>query len=227
MRILILIDAKNFENGFFNLCRKRGKFRYIDFYKLNNFIIEYLRMNLQYKDCELLHLRTYFYTGEYTDLLIKKIEKYLEEHPEETDIIKSLLEKCKKEQEKQKTFFNFAKNYYFFEVKAKPLQFSYSDTKIIQKGVDVQLASDLVDFTHKNTFDIAVVLSGDIDLLESVKIAKSMGKHIILFGDESVTAEEMKKYSDIFINLGRFTEDQIDKFSHIPKNKDKNLLDIN
>lgn len=222
MRVLILIDAKNFENGFIRLCKKAEEFRYVDFYKLNNFIIDYLKHNLQYKDFLLSHLRTYFYTGEYTDLLIRKIERYLSESPEKADIIQNILAKCKKEQEKQRTFFNFAKNYYFFEIKSKPLQFSYSDNKIIQKGVDVQLAVDLVDFAHKNIFDIAVLLSGDIDLLESIKTIKSMGKQIILFGNSSVTAEEMKKESDIFIDIGRFTSEQLDKFSHIAKGKEIN-----
>ena len=224
MRVLILIDAKNFENGFINLCKQKREFRYVDFYKLYNFILDYLKINLQYKNCQLTHLRTYFYTGEYTDKLIEKIEKYSQDNPEKDDVLKELIEKCTKEQEKQKTFFSYAKNYYFFEVKPKPLQFSYSGLRVMQKGVDVQLAVDLVDFTHKDIFDIAVLLSGDIDLLESVKTSKSMGKHVIIFGDESVTAEEMKKEADMFINIGRFTDEQLNKFSHIPMNKEENQL---
>jgi len=217
MRVLVLIDAKNFENGFFNLCRGIGQFRYIDFYKLNNFILDYLKNNLQYKNCNLTHLRTYFYTGEYTDKLIEKIENYLSKNPDKTDILRDLIDKCKREKEGQKIFFNYAKNYYFFEVKLKPLQFSFSDLKVIQKGVDVQLAVDLVDFTHKNVYDVCVLLSGDIDLLESVKTAKSMGKQIVLLGDASVTAEEMKKESDMFIDIGRFNQEQLNKFSHEKK----------
>ena len=215
MRVLILIDAKNFEQGVIDIYKKRKEFRFIDFYKLNNFIMDYLKGNLQYKNCQLTHLRTYFYTGEYTNKLIEKIERYYESSPDEKDIIKSLLEKCKKEQEKQNTFFNYAKNYYYFETKTKPLQFSYSDIKVMQKGVDVQLAVDLVDFTHKNLFDIAVILSGDIDLLESVRTSKGMGKQIIIFGNSSVTAEEMKRNADLFIDIGRFSEEQLNKFTHI------------
>lgn len=217
MRVLILIDTKNFEQGVFNLCEKRREFRFIDFYKLNNFILSYLKNNPQYKDCNLVHLRTYFYTGEFTDKLTERIQKTLEKYPEKKEEIELLLEKTKKDKEKQVNFFRLAKDYYFFEVKSKPLQFSPSDLKIFQKGVDVQLAADLVDFTHKNIFDVAVILSGDIDILESIKIAKGMGKHIILFANQSVTAEEMKKYSDFFIDLNRFTKEQLDQFSHIPK----------
>jgi uncharacterized LabA/DUF88 family protein len=58
-----------------------------------------------------------------------------------------------------------------------------SDGKYHEKGVDVQIACDLVDFTHKDIYDIVVLLSGDVDLLEAVKIAKGMGKHVIIFGD--------------------------------------------
>lgn len=217
MRVLILIDAKNFENGVINLCKERGEFRFIDFNRLNMFLLNYLKNNIQYKNCNLSHVRTYFYTGQYTDSLIKKIERYLERKPEETDVIQPIIKRCKKEQEKQENFFKIAKNYYFFEIKAKPLQFSYSDTKIFQKGVDVQLAVDLVDFAHKDVYDVAILLSGDIDLLESVINAKNMGKQIIVFGDESVTAEEIKRVADIFIDIHKLKEEELNKFTHISK----------
>ena len=77
MRVLILIDAKNFEQGFFNLCNNRKEFRFIDFYKISNFILQYLKNNVQYKEMSLEHLRTYFYTGEYSENLLQKIEKLL------------------------------------------------------------------------------------------------------------------------------------------------------
>ena len=219
MRVLILIDAKNFEQGVFNISERLNEFRFVDFYKVNNFVMDYLRKNLQYKNCELLHLRTYFYTGEFTDKLIVKIQHSLEKNPEKIKEITLLLEKCKKDQKIQEEFFRRAKSYYFFEVKSKPLQFSPVDVKIFQKGVDVQLASDLVDFTHKNVFDIAVILSGDIDLLESIKIAKGMGKQSIIVGDKSVTAEEMKKIADLYVDIGKLEKEELNRFTHIPINK--------
>lgn len=220
MRVLILVDAKNFEQGIFNLSERRKEFRFVDFYKLNLFIMDYLRSNIQYKNCNPVHIRTYFYTGEFTDNLIEKISRTLERYPERKGELEIILQKAKKNREKQAKFFKLAKDYYFFELRSKPLQFSTSDLKILQKGVDVQLAADLVDFTHKNVFDIAVILSGDIDLLESIKIAKNMGKQVFIFGDESVTAEEMKKHADVFINIGRFTEEQLNQFTHIPKSNE-------
>ena len=212
---MILIDAKNFEQGIFSLSETRKEFRFIDFYKISNFIVQYLKNNFQYRECELEHLRTYFYTGEFTDKLIEKIQRTLDKSNKNKETIEKILEKAKKNREKQAKFFKIARDYYFFEIRAKPLQFSQSDLKILQKGVDVQLATDLVDFTHKDVFDVAVILSGDIDLLESIKIAKNYGKHVIIFGNEEVTAEEMKKYADLFIDINRFTKEQLDKFTHI------------
>lgn len=218
MKVVIFVDARNFEQGFYSLCRKREEFRYIDFYKINSFIMKYLGANFQYTQAFLHHVRTYFYTGEFTDNLIKKIEKFAAGVVNKEEIEK-MLTKAKKDYEKQSMFFRLAKNYYFFEIKTKPLQFSPSERKIAQKGVDVQLAVDLVDFSHKDVFDIAVVLSGDIDLLESIKTVKNMGKQVIIFGENETTADEMKKYADLFVDIGRFTTEQLNAFSHIPQIK--------
>ena len=66
-------------------------------------------------------------------------------------------------------------------------------------------------------YDVAILLSGDIDLLESVINAKNMGKQIIVFGDESVTAEEIKRVADIFIDIHKLKEEELNKFTHISK----------
>lgn len=215
MKVLILIDAKNFEQGVINASKRRNEFRFIDFHKVKNFVLEYLKNNPQYENIQLSLLRTYLYTGEYTNSLIEKIEKQSEKDKYNKKL-KELLDHSKKKYAIQKNFIKFSKSYYFFELRLKPLQFSSIDYAVFQKGVDVQLASDLVDFTHKNIYDISVLLSGDVDLLESIKIVKGMGKHIIIFSDANITAEEMKRHADLFIDMGRFSEEQLNRFTHIP-----------
>lgn len=130
------------------------------------------------------------------------------------ELLKKMIEKVKKNKKIQTEFLKLARDYYFFEIRDKPLQFSPSTLKILQKGVDVQLAVDLVEFAYKNTFDIAVILPGDIDLIELVRTAKNLGKHIIIFGDESVTSIEMRREADIYINLRRFDDKQLDQISN-------------
>jgi uncharacterized LabA/DUF88 family protein len=47
-----------------------------------------------------------------------------------------------------------------------------------EKGSDVNLATHLVHDAHLDRFDLAVIISNDSDLLEAVKIVKSLGKRV-------------------------------------------------
>ena len=225
MRVIILIDADNFTNGLVNVSKSKKQFRYVDYYKINKFVIEYLRKNLQYKDCDIQHLRTYYYTGKFTENLISRMECVLQKEKDASRkaALSTLIEKAKKSKKIQTEFLKLAKDYYYFEIRDKPLQFSPSTLKIFQKGVDVQLAVDLVEFAYKNTFDIAVILSGDIDLIESVRTTKNLGKHVIIFGDESVTSVEMRREADMYINLRRFDDKQLNQISHIKRDSEQGI----
>ncbi len=50
--------------------------------------------------------------------------------------------------------------------------------KTEEKGSDVNLATHLVHDGHLDRFDLAVIISNDSDLLEAVKIVKSLGKQV-------------------------------------------------
>ncbi len=187
--------------------------------------MQYLSQNWQYTNTKLQHIRTYYYTGRYTENLINRIEHTYNKEKDELKKteLKNKIEKIRKSKELQNQFLQKAKDYYFFEIRDKPLQFSPSTYKIFQKGVDVQLAVDLVEFAYKNAFDIAVILSGDIDLIESIRTAKNLGKHVIIFGNKDVTAIEIRREADFFIDLSRLTEEQLNQISHIKKEKNQEI----
>ena len=67
MKVLILIDAKNFEQGVINASKRRNEFRFIDFHKVKNFVLEYLKNNPQYENIQLSLLRNYLYTDKTVD----------------------------------------------------------------------------------------------------------------------------------------------------------------
>lgn len=46
----------------------------------------------------------------------------------------------------------------------------------VEKGLDASLAVDMVAFAHQ--YDVAVVVSGDADMLPSIRYCKSLGKHV-------------------------------------------------
>jgi len=49
----------------------------------------------------------------------------------------------------------------------------------VEKMVDVYLATDLVDLCHRDEFDVAYLVSGDVDLAPAVDIVMGRGKEII------------------------------------------------
>ncbi|MBI2135788.1 NYN domain-containing protein [Candidatus Woesearchaeota archaeon] len=120
---------------------------------------------------------------------MKRIEDALKKDPANENL-KRILESAKHNRVGQVDFYKKASSYYYFEIRKKPLQFT-SSKGIFQKGVDVQLAVDLVSFAHQNVYDIAVIFSGDIDLLESLKTVKNLGKQVIIFSHYRNIAEKL------------------------------------
>jgi uncharacterized LabA/DUF88 family protein len=212
MRVAIFVDSENFRANINCINEERKQSRYIDWHKINLFVIEYLSKNKQYKNEKLSHVRTYIYTGEYTENLFRKIEDAIQTH-QNKETLKKILESAKRNNEGQIEFYKKAAAYNFFEIRKKPLQFTTSKG-IFQKGVDVQLAVDLVSFAHQNIYDIAVVFTGDIDLLESLKTIKNLGKHVILFSHYKNVAVEMKREADMYVNLQNLEDKQLDEISH-------------
>ncbi|MBI2574405.1 NYN domain-containing protein [Candidatus Woesearchaeota archaeon] len=211
------MDSENFRASISCINEERKQDRYIDWHKMNLFVLDYLSNNPQFKNEKLSHIRTYVYTGEYTEHLIKRIEDALKKGPE-NDTLKRILDSAKRNREGQIDFYKKAGSFYFFEIRKKPLQFTPSKG-IFQKGVDVQLAVDLVSFAHQNIYDIAVIFSGDIDLLESLRTVKNLGKQVIIFSHYKNIAVEMKREADMHINFQNMTDKQLDGISHIFQKK--------
>lgn len=55
-----------------------------------------------------------------------------------------------------------------------------------EKGVDIQLATDMITHSFKNNYDIAVLVAGDNDYVGALQSVKDNGKHVevALFGKE-------------------------------------------
>ncbi len=217
---MIFLDYNNFTHNITQINRERTQDRILDLHKIHKFVIKYLSKNLQYTNVHLKHVRTYLYTGEYTQALFKRIRDAIKktERDLEKARYRNILEKAEKRHEGQKKFFEKAKTYYFFEIRKKPLQYTL-DKGIFQKGVDVQLAVDLVSNAYLNNYDVAVLFSGDIDLLESIRTVKNLGKHVIIFSHEINIAKDMVREGDLIVNLKKLHDKQLDEFTHIFQKK--------
>ena len=208
---MVFIDDSNFRASISTLKYERKQDRVIDYYKIHSFIIKYLSKNKQYKNQNLFHVRTYVYTGEYTDQLLQRIKKSGR---------KELLEETERRKYGQKEFFFKANLYPFVEIRKKPLQFVNSKG-IFQKGVDVELAVDLVSNAFNNTYDTAVLFSGDVDLIESLKLVKNLGKQVIVFSHKKQMSRGLLKEVDYYIDFQKLEDDFLNEFTHIFQKKSK------
>lgn len=75
------------------------------------------------------------------------------------------------------------------------------DNKIREKGVDVQLAIDLVIGAVENLYDIAIIVSSDTDLIPAIKYIKSKGKVVEYVGFSSAPSFGMIKEADVRVLL--------------------------
>lgn len=194
-----------------------------------NFIMEYLENTIGWKKYTPRLIRTYIYTGEYTKSLMGNLKSKLTRTKKRTDLneeekkakinhLESIIKIAKENKELQRAEFNEMEKFDFVELRAKPLKFIKG--RLQQKGVDVQLAVDLVYNCFSENYDVAVVCSGDSDLIESIKLVKNEGTKVLLFSD-SKAAMDMKKYCDLFINIHNLDTTTLNKFSKVIKKEDK------
>ena len=198
MRLMIFLDLDNFRQSLF----RRDKKRFFDFGKFQYFLIRLLNRDFNFTKCldESL-IRTYAYTGEFTQRLLKKINN-------EEEIIK-----YRTRMEAQERFFDKIKGFNYFELKTLPLK--YENGKLFQKGIDVQMAVDLVYHAFSNNFDVVVLCSGDIDLKEAISLVKKLGKKVIIMSHRKLASKEIVKEADLFINIEELTDEQLNEFSRI------------
>ncbi len=71
-----------------------------------------------------------------------------------------------------------------------------------EKGVDVQLATDMITHAFKNNYDVAILVAGDNDYVGAIQAVKDNGKHVevALFGQES-TSRQLRDVADRIIAL--------------------------
>src|SRR3989344_4353008 len=121
----------------------------------------------------------------------------------------------------QKKLFDYIKTIPFTELRTTPLVTRQGI--IQQKGVDAKFSTDLKLLAQSNAFDVAILLTGDADLKESIKLIRERyGKLVFLVAYVSPIQEE-KVYNtisenllnacDYFINLCDLTESDIQQIS--------------
>ncbi len=71
-----------------------------------------------------------------------------------------------------------------------------------EKGVDIQLATDMITHSFKNNYDVAILVAGDNDYVGAIQAVKDNGKNleVALFGKER-TSMQLRKVTDKVITI--------------------------
>ncbi len=71
-----------------------------------------------------------------------------------------------------------------------------------EKGVDIQLATDMITHGFRDNYDVAILIAGDSDYVGAIQAVKDNGKHveIALFGKEQ-TSRPLRVVGDKIITL--------------------------
>lgn len=100
-------------------------------------------------------------------------------------------------------------------VKTSPLrrreyECSYCGEKLythIEKGVDVALVTDMLALAFQNTYDTAIVVSGDNDLVAAVKEIQRLGKRVEVAAFSVGMGKELKMTADLYVCLDEISEE--------------------
>jgi len=75
---------------------------------------------------------------------------------------------------------------------------------LVQKGVDVHMAVQMIEYAVKGTCDVLILVSGDSDFVPAIQLVKDLGKHVEIAVVEGQPSFEIQKAGDktIIINDG-------------------------
>lgn len=90
----------------------------------------------------------------------------------------------------QRKFIKYLKHVGYV-VQLKPIQ-ETSEGKKKQKGVDISMFSDIVGLAEVDAYDTAIIVSGDRDFLDAVRMLKELGKKSEVWSFKKSLAKSLK-----------------------------------
>lgn len=109
------------------------------------------------------------------------------------------IEDGKKQYEDQQKFFLKLETLPYFTVRYGRLE-KRPRGGVVEKGVDVKIAVDMLQLAYSNVYDTAILVSGDGDFAYAIEAVKDLGKHVEVayFWARSF---HLRKACDKFISL--------------------------
>ncbi len=74
---------------------------------------------------------------------------------------------------------------------------------MVEKGVDVMIASDLIAHAYEDHYDTAILVSGDADFFPALQVVKDTGKQVEVAAFDSNLSSEAARFSDVIIKFDK------------------------
>ncbi|MFC1902326.1 NYN domain-containing protein [Chloroflexota bacterium] len=103
----------------------------------------------------------------------------------------------------QQAFFTSVNAIPYSELRLGRLVYNnWPSTPPYEKGIDVQLATDMITHNFKNNYDVGILVAGDNDYVGAVQAVKDNGKHIevSLFGKQG-TSRQLREAADRVVTI--------------------------
>ncbi|HEX6904474.1 MAG TPA: NYN domain-containing protein [Thermoanaerobaculia bacterium] len=72
---------------------------------------------------------------------------------------------------------------------------------VVEKGIDVRVATDMLWQAHNNVYDTAILVSGDADYVPAVEAVKAIGKHVEVAFVNQGRSMALQQAADRFVPL--------------------------
>lgn len=99
----------------------------------------------------------------------------------------------------QQRFLERLRHLWYFHVKLGRLM--PRQGTVVERGVDVNIAVDMLKYAFSNAYDTAILVSGDGDFATAVDAVKDLGKHVENAYFESGRSQELQTACDAFVRL--------------------------
>lgn len=93
-----------------------------------------------------------------------------------------------------------------FRVDAKPLRMR-GENRLVEKGADIGLATELVARGFDDSYEVAVVVTGDSDFERSIRHVQDRGKIVEVASFDSQIGSDLKQIADDYHEIDEFAED--------------------
>lgn len=76
-----------------------------------------------------------------------------------------------------------------------------TQSQYIEKGVDIQLATEFIAQAYEGGYDTAVIVSGDRDYCRAIEYVQDLGKQVVVAGWDDGSSAKIQRQADEFVKL--------------------------